>query len=147
MAGGGGVEYYFGYKLPQNDLVCEDFRSRDKTWDSGRIALGFFREHKLPLVEMTNHDELVGNPEHDNSRFCFARPGEVYVIYLPSGGTCKLDLGTVVTTYRVEWFNPRTGGELKAGTIRKLSGPGKRSLGDPPSDPTEDWVVLVRKTQ
>jgi hypothetical protein len=25
MAGGAGVEYYFGYKLPQNDLVCEDW--------------------------------------------------------------------------------------------------------------------------
>jgi len=29
MAGGAGVEYYFGYRLPENDLVCEDFRSRD----------------------------------------------------------------------------------------------------------------------
>ena len=26
MAGGSGVEYYFGYKLPQNDLICEDWR-------------------------------------------------------------------------------------------------------------------------
>jgi hypothetical protein len=33
MAGGAGVEYYFGYKLPQNGLVCQDFRSRDLSWD------------------------------------------------------------------------------------------------------------------
>ena len=44
MAGGAGVEYYFGYKLAQNDLVAEDFRSRDKSWDYCRIALDFFQE-------------------------------------------------------------------------------------------------------
>ena len=42
MAGGAGVEYYFGYWLPENDLVAENFRSRDKSWDYGRIALDFF---------------------------------------------------------------------------------------------------------
>ena len=34
MAGGAGVEYYFGYGLPDNDLVAENFRSRDKSWDT-----------------------------------------------------------------------------------------------------------------
>ena len=33
MAGGAGVEYYFGYQLLENDLVCQDLRSRDKSWD------------------------------------------------------------------------------------------------------------------
>src|SRR5512139_2138637 len=42
MAGGWGVEYYFGYKLPQNDLACQDYRSRDQTWNYCRIALEFF---------------------------------------------------------------------------------------------------------
>src|SRR5262249_52537530 len=67
MAGGAGVEYYFGYQLPENDLLLEDFRSRDKTWDYARIALEFFR--RLPLTEMTNVDELVGNPSHENTRY------------------------------------------------------------------------------
>lgn len=34
MAGGAGVESYFGYQLPDNDLVAENFRSRDKSWDN-----------------------------------------------------------------------------------------------------------------
>jgi hypothetical protein len=33
MAGGAGVEYYFGYQRPQSDLTCQDFRSRDLMWD------------------------------------------------------------------------------------------------------------------
>lgn len=29
MAGGYGVEWYFGYASPNSDLTCQDFRSRD----------------------------------------------------------------------------------------------------------------------
>ena len=35
---------------------------------------------------MTNADLLVGNPTNDNSVFCFAKAGEVYLVYLPNGG-------------------------------------------------------------
>ena len=54
MAGGAGVEYYFGYGLPDNDLVAENFRSRDKSWDYGRIAIDF-----LPCSE----DSVLGDDE------------------------------------------------------------------------------------
>ncbi len=56
MAGGAGVEYYFGYQFTQNDLVCEDWRSRDQSWDYCRIALEFFRDHRIPFWEMTSAD-------------------------------------------------------------------------------------------
>jgi len=46
MAGGAGVEYYFGYKFPENDLVCEDFRSRDKSWEYCKIVLDSVAPHK-----------------------------------------------------------------------------------------------------
>jgi len=48
MAGGIGVEYYFGYKVPENDLLAEDWRSRDSTWGYSKIALDFFRDHQVP---------------------------------------------------------------------------------------------------
>ena len=85
MAGGAGVDYYFGYGLPDNDLVAENFRSRDKSWDYGRIAIDFFHSQKIPFWEMTNADGLVGNEKHDNSRYCFAKANDVYLVYLPSG--------------------------------------------------------------
>ena len=92
MAGGAGVEYYFGYQLPQNDLICEDFRSRDKSWDYCRIALDFFRENRIPFWEMKNANALIGNEKNDNSKYCLAKPGELYLVYLPKGGTTELDL-------------------------------------------------------
>ena len=76
MAGGGGVEYYFGYTLPQTDLGCEDWRSRDRSWGYAGVALEFFRENRIPFWTMDCADALVGNEANDNSRYCLARPGE-----------------------------------------------------------------------
>lgn len=145
MAGGAGVEYYFGYQLPQNDLVCEDWRSRDRSWDYCRIALDFFREQKIPFWEMTNADSLVGNPKNDNSKFCFAKPNELYLVYLPNGGTTALDLTDALGRFQVKWFNPRNGGGLADGSVKSVTGGGKVSLGQPPADANEDWLAIVRK--
>ena len=51
MAGGAGVEWYFGYNFPHNDLNCESWRSRDHMWDLTRYALEFFHNH-LPFAQM-----------------------------------------------------------------------------------------------
>jgi hypothetical protein len=107
LAGGAGVEYYFGYKLPENDLVAEDWRSRDESWDYARHCLEIFHREKIPFWEMRNRDDLVGNPRHDNSRYCFAKEGEVYVVYLPEGG--ETTLAAAHGDYAVSWIDPRTG--------------------------------------
>ncbi|MEM0925123.1 MAG: DUF5060 domain-containing protein [Planctomycetota bacterium] len=145
MGGGAGNEYYFGYKYTQNDLVCEDWRSRDQSWDYCRIAIGFFHDNDVPFWEMDNMDELVGNPEHGNSRYCLAKSDEAYVVYLPDGGTHSLDLGSATGRFDVTWFNPRDGGALQRSKVKQVSGGSEVSLGTPPSDADEDWVVLIRK--
>ncbi len=139
MAGGAGVEWYFGYKWAHNDLNCEDWRSRDHLWDLTRYALEFFQQH-LPFCEMNRADTLTSSP----TDFCFAKPGSVYAIYLPEGGTTELDLGQMTAQFAISWYNPRTGGPLESGSVRTIAGPGKKSIGMPPEGPTEDWVALVR---
>ncbi len=138
MAGGAGVEWYFGYKFPHNDLNCEDWRSRDHLWDLTRHALEFFHEH-LPFHQMRHADALT-SAEND---YCFANPGRVYAIYLPEGGTTTLDLGDSADTFDVRWYNPRTGGKLLAGSVGSITGPGKKPVGGPPADADKDWVALV----
>lgn len=145
LAGGAGVEYYFGYKLPENDLVLQDFRSRHQSWEYCRIALDFFRVHRIPFWEMTNANALVDNSRNDNSRYAFAKPGEVYLVYLPNGGTAMLDLGEDRGGYLVRWFNPRAGGDLQQGSSNQVQGPGKVSLGNPPRDAGDDWLIVIRK--
>ena len=111
MAGGGGVEYFFGTRHPQGDLDCEDWRSREKTWSYARKAHEFFINEQIPFWEMSNADDLVGNPEHDNSRYCFAQPDKLYLVYLPEGGIGSLNLASAAGNFEVNWFNPRTGGD------------------------------------
>ena len=142
MAGGAGVEYYFGYRAPQNDLICEDWRSRDQSWDYCRYALAFFEA--LPFAEMKNADELVGNPKHDNSIYCFAKAGEVYVVYLPEGGVARLNLSGTDGEFEVRWYDPRNGGGLQAGTKNTVQGGRVSSIGLPPEDRDQDWVAVVR---
>lgn len=134
LAGGAGVEYYFGYKLPENDLIAEDWRSRDLSWDYARYALAFFRDQKIPFQEMTCRDEFVGNEKNDNSRYCFAKEGEVYLVYLPYGSSTDLELPSG-KSFTVAWFNPRTGemGEAKPLNGKTLTAPDK-----------EDWLAVVR---
>ena len=142
MAGGAGVEWYFGYKFAHNDLNCEDWRSRDHMWDLTRYALEFFHEY-LPFTEMAHHDELTSV----RNDYCFAKVGQIYAIYLPSGGTTSLDLGNSSATFTVRWYNPRTGGPLRSGTVGTIAGPGSVAIGHPPRDISKDWVAMIeRKT-
>lgn len=147
MAGGAGVEYYFGYAPPHSDLDLEDFRSRAKTWEYARIALEFFRAGEVPFWEMRPANELVGNVAHDNSRYCLALPGELYLVYLSSGGSAELDLSHATGSFGVSWFDPRRGGPLKLGDVRTLRGGTTSPLGAPPEAATEDWVVVIRRSR
>jgi hypothetical protein len=145
LAGGCGVEYYFGYQLPQNDLNCQDFRSRDKSWDYCRIALEFFPANNIRFWEMKNANALVGNTKNDNSKYCFAKAGELYLVYLRDGGTTDLDLTGVTGEFKVKWFNPRTGGSLRHGSVISVKGGSRAAIGQPPADADEDWLAVVRR--
>jgi hypothetical protein len=139
LAGGAGVEYYFGYQLVENDLLAEDFRSRDKSWDYCRIALAFFRTQKIPFWRMS------GSAADSQGRYLFSASGEVYLLYMPVGGRAALDLPADASLYDVRWFNPRQGGPLQRGSIAQLRGGRNVDAGIPPADPAEDWLLLVRR--
>ena len=145
MAGGAGVEYYFGYKLPQNDLICEDWRSRDQSWKYASIALDFFRENDIPFHEMRNRDELVSNRERENTHYCFAKEGEIFLVYLTGKGDDipRLNLRDEDGMFSLQWFNPRKG--KFAGDAIQVEASSRLDLGEPPADPKEDWLVVVRK--
>ncbi|MEM1107410.1 MAG: DUF5060 domain-containing protein [Planctomycetota bacterium] len=147
MAGGAGVEYYFGYQLPENDLKAEDWRSRASSWKYAANALNFFRDQEIPFWEMSNANALIGNTNNDNSRFCLAKPGEVYLVYLPKGGTTELDLGGASGEFTVSWFNPRDGGDLSEGSVNTVTGGGSVGLGKAPAQPKQDWLIVVRASK
>jgi len=144
MAGGAGVEYYFGYKLPENDLLMEDFRSRDKSWEYANMALDFFRNH-VPFQDMDNADALVGNTTGDKGKHCLAREGDFYLVYLAYESSTTLDLTGVQGKLWVKWFNPRSGGDFQVTGIKKVKGGKLVDLGPPPAGDGEDWLVVISK--
>jgi hypothetical protein len=44
------------------------------------VALDFFRDERIPFHEMEPADALVGNATEDDSRYAFAKRGEVYLV-------------------------------------------------------------------
>jgi hypothetical protein len=138
MAGGAGVEWYFGYRYAHNDLGLEDFRSRENWWAQSTLATRFMNQ--FPVEEMSCMDELVDAP----GAYCLAKEGETYLVYLPAGtDAAKLRLNQSVAM-NVSWFNPRSGGELQKGSVTSIPGNGTQALGVPPSDPDLDWVVVIQ---
>jgi hypothetical protein len=138
MGGGAGVEWYFGHQFPHMDINCEDWRSRDIMWDQTRYALSFFQEY-LPFWDMAPDNALAGR----SGTLVLAKPGAVYAVYLPQGGTTTLNIGS--GGYRVHWHNPRSGGTLRSGSVTRVKGPGVVSLGQPPAQVDQDWAVLIRR--
>lgn len=94
---------------------------------------------------MKSANALIGNTKDDNSKFCFAKPGELYLVYLPNGGTTDLDLSTVHGAFTVKWFNPRTGGPLVNGTVNSVEGGKTIALGNSLAEATEDWLVVLHR--
>lgn len=138
LAGGTGVEWYFGYRYPDNDLNCEDFRSRENWWRQSAIATRFMLQ--FPIDEMKANNARV----NIKGAFCLEKTGEIYLVYLPAGSK---NAGIYLPgdgDFSVKWFNPRNGGEYVEGTVLGIHGKGFKTLGYPPAETDMDWVVVVQ---
>lgn len=117
MAGGAGVEYYFGYKQAENDLLCEDFRSRDQSWDFCRIALNFFATNHIPIQKMNSANQLVGNPKDQNNQpWCLAQKDAAYLIFVPAKVAYKFTPPNGMQSIAI---NPETGEALDLKQIQQ----------------------------
>jgi hypothetical protein len=143
MAGGAGLEYYFGYSYPNSDLTCEDYRSRSNMWDQSRHALEFFSNFEVPFWDMSNANELMSS---DSSRCLAESNGRTLVVYLREGGTDYIDLTRYFArgSYNVRWYDPRIGGTLPTGSVSTLAAGSIQSLGFAPYDDDQDWLVLLQ---
>lgn len=140
MAGGAGVEWYFGYQHPQSDLTCQDYRVREAMWQQCRVALEFFATEEIPFWGMGNANERLST----KNDYCFCSPGELYLVYLKGGNSTDLDLADADGVFEVLWFNPRAGGPLVSGTTKAVNGGDTVSVGHPPSDRDQDWLAVIR---
>jgi hypothetical protein len=89
----------------------------------------------LPYPLMQPQNELVRK-----GAFCLARPGEVYLVYIPDGKETFLNTQSVPNGYTVTWIDPRTGKHSKSD---------KQAGGTLPLQPlsSDDWAVIIQVVQ
>ena len=148
---GGNIEFILG-----DLLETESFKTpeRDKLWDYVWYARSFLEG--LPFNEMKPNDKLLtgagtievthnlGKDHYNMGAQVFAKPDEVYAIYLPTASsTGVLDLSHVKGSFRLLWYNPRSGNF--EGSVQKVKAGSYVALGNPPSDVEEDWAVLLKR--
>ncbi len=139
LAGGAGVEWYFGWNKPPNDLNAEDWRSRNNIWEQSKIAIDIFNQ--IPFWEMTNMNEILSS----KNNYCFGKTGGPYLIYMKHGGSSTIDLNPTEGEFNIHWYNPREGGSHQAGSVKKIQGGDIRSIGNPPMEEGMDWVVILKR--
>ena len=145
LAGGAGIESYFGYANEHSDLSCEDFRSRDLWWDQCRHALEFFRDG-VPFYAMENDESL------SQARNRVLAGLGTFVVQLPRASwvTDSLDLRAYPPSevFDVQWFDPRAGGALRTGSVAAVQGGDWRSIGNPPGTAVGGnaafWIARVQ---
>jgi hypothetical protein len=140
----GGLEWYAGYhNLPLGgDVKMENFRTRENLFKYSRIAREFLEEHAnvehLNLADhfVTTAAEAFGGAE------ALAAHGENMVIFLPTASSAPtVDLSNFAGTYRVRWFDPRTGNEVNEGPV--IQGGAPRTLQVMATESSLDWIVLL----
>ncbi len=140
MAGGAGVEWYFGWHTPENDLNAENWRSRNNMWEQTYHAKSFF--DAIPYPEMSPMDDLLSNKQG----YCLGKSQSSYAVYLPYGGTTTIDLTGDKESYDIWWYNPKSGGEYARGSVVSVAGGKNVYIGYAPHSHEKDWaIVLIKK--
>jgi len=85
----------------------------DPQWEPVRRNLGHVRRlaERLNLGAMTPQDDLA------SSKYCLADPGNVYVVYIPSGGKVRVSLSAAKGRLAVQWIHPSTGKAIAADPV------------------------------
>ena len=138
MAGGMGVSLYSTEN--GGDVRMTSFVEFQNFLNQCGAAIDFMWDNNIPLGDMAPNDALV------STGHCIALEGNTYVIQLPKGGTCSLDLSGQTGRFNVLWLNTKTG-DLLVGDTPNVQGGGTQSLGSAPGGYPTDKVILVTTWQ
>ena len=130
--GAGGL---WNWKLFPEEKGWPDWANSNVSWKEaielpGARYVGYFAKalNGLNITDIEKHPELAGGS------LCLARPGELYIVYLPEGGEVQLQKLAKGMTF--QWFDPKTGEFYEEGTTE-----GEKQSFD--ADTNEPAVLIV----
>lgn len=149
MGGAEGMFQYTAYHIPEiGDITMENFRLIENTQRIHIACKDLFLKPEInpQLPKMRNENSLVGNPVGNDAPFCFAKKGELYIVYRTSNDNqTPLDLAGASGVFTVKWYDALKGGDFQNGTVTAVTGGGSVNLGNPPLNANGPWAILITK--
>src|SRR5207245_1963767 len=73
--------------------------------------------YTLQYSQLVNLSSMSPSSELCSSGYCLINPGREYLVYLPTGGTVRVDLSPESGNFVTTWFSPITGRTISGGTV------------------------------
>ena len=111
--GAGGL---WNWKLTPDEQGWPDWADSHVSWREaielpGSTYVGYLGKalNGLDITDIEKHPELA------EGNLCLAKPGEVYIVYLPTGGQVKIS--QLSATLKYQWFDPVKGDFISDGDV------------------------------
>lgn len=132
--GAGGL---WNWKLRANEPGWPDWANSNVSWAEaielpGAVYVGYLARALKDL----NVSDIAMHPELAEGNLCLAKPGELFIIYLPVGGSVMVNQMPENGIYK--WFDPKRGEFVSEGKINS----GKENFTSPLNDSS---VLLIQK--
>jgi hypothetical protein len=96
-----------------NPIYLESDLVNPSADENVRNSMGY----TLQYSQLVNLSSMVPNSQLCSSGYCLVNPGVEYLVYLPSGGSVRVDLSAANGSFVATWFSPITGRTTSGGTV------------------------------
>src|SRR5262249_53767258 len=96
-----------------NPIYLESGLANPSADENVRGSMGY----ALKYSQLVDLSAMSPSSEVCSTGYCLINPGREYLVYLPSGGTVRVDLSAASGSFVATWFSPITGQTTSGGTV------------------------------
>jgi Chitobiase/beta-hexosaminidase C-terminal domain/Family of unknown function (DUF6298)/Putative collagen-binding domain of a collagenase len=96
-----------------NPIYLEADLANPSADENVRNSMGY----TLKYSQLVDLSSMSPSSELCSSGYCLINPGREYLVYLPTGGTVRVDLSAASGSFVASWFSPTTGQTTSGGTV------------------------------